>query len=74
MGAVYGTEKDKSGFFMAINISVSVRKNTLDLNVGFDEYFEEWEIIIRYTGSLDNIREELNITVWESNIAKIWLP
>ena len=41
-------------FFMAINISVSVRKNTLDLNVGFDEYFEEWEIIIRYTGSLDN--------------------
>ena len=61
-------------FFMAINSSVSVRKNTLNLNVGFDEYFEEWEIIIRYTGSLNNIREELNITVWESNIAKICLP
>ena len=61
-------------FFMAINISVSVRKNTLNLNVGSDEYFEEWEITIRYTGSLNNIREELNITVWESNIAKICLP
>lgn len=57
--------KISTDLFMAINIPESVRENTLDLNVGFDDYFDEWEVIIRYTGSLDNIREELNISIEE---------
>ena len=51
--------------YMAINVPESVRENSLDLNVGYDEDFNEWELIVRYTGSLDNIREELNISVEE---------
>lgn len=51
--------------FMAINIPENVRSNFLDLNVGFDDYFEEWEVILRYTGSLDNVRKELNISIEE---------
>lgn len=57
--------KISSDLYMAINIPENVRVNTLDLNVGFNDYFDEWELIIRYTGSLDNIREELNISIEE---------
>lgn len=41
------------------------REKSLDLNVGYDERLREWELIIRYTGSLDEIREELNISIEE---------
>lgn len=51
--------------YMAINVPESVRENSLNLNVGYDELFYEWELIVRYTGSLDNIREELNISIEE---------
>lgn len=51
--------------YMAINVPGSVRENSLNLNVGYDELFDEWELIVRYTGSLDNIREELNISIEE---------
>ena len=57
--------KISSDLYLAINVPESVRENSLDLNVGYDEYFNEWELIIRYTGSLDNIREELNISIEE---------
>lgn len=50
---------------MAIGIAEEERKKSLDLNVGYSEQFEEWELIIRYTGSLDAIREELQISVDE---------
>lgn len=57
--------KISSDLYMAINVPESVRENSLDLNVGYDEEFNEWELIVRYTGSLDNIREELNISIEE---------
>lgn len=57
--------KISSDLYMAINVPESVRENSLDLNVGYDEDFNEWELIVRYTGSLDNIREELNISIEE---------
>lgn len=41
------------------------REKSLDLNVGYDDLFNEWELIIRYTGSLDEIRKELNISIEE---------
>lgn len=50
---------------MAIGISEEEREKSLDLNVGYSNLFDEWELIIRYTGSLDSVREELQISVEE---------
>lgn len=50
---------------MALGLSEAEREKSLDLNVGYSELFEEWELIIRYTGSLAQIQEELNITIEE---------
>lgn len=41
------------------------REKSLDLNVGYDEQLDEWELIVRFVGSLDEIREELNISIEE---------
>ena len=51
--------------YMAINVPESVREQSLELNVGYDDYFDEWELIIRYTGNVDNIRDELGINIDE---------
>ena len=51
--------KISSDLYMAINIPENVRVNTLDLNVGFNDYFDEWELIIRYFGELSVISEEV---------------
>ena len=52
-----------------LNIAVSLpeeeRRKSLNLNVGFNEEFQEWELIIRYTGNLNNIRQELGISIEE---------
>ncbi|MGN0154298.1 MAG: S8 family peptidase [Lachnospiraceae bacterium] len=50
---------------MAIGLPEEEREKSLDLNVGYDELFEEWELIIRYTGSLSDIREELGLSIEE---------
>lgn len=50
---------------VAIDLSSEEREKSLDLNIGYSEEFEEWELIIRYTGSLENIRNELGIFVEE---------
>jgi len=50
---------------IAIDLSEQEREKSLDLNVGYSEEFDEWELIIRYTGSLDEIRDELGITAEE---------
>lgn len=50
---------------MALGVSEEERAKSLDLNVGYSEQFEEWELIVRYTGSLVEIQEELGITIEE---------
>ncbi len=50
---------------IAIDLPEREREKSLDLNVGYSEEFEEWELIIRYTGSLDEIRNELGISMEE---------
>lgn len=41
------------------------REKSLDLDVGYNKIFDEWELIIRYTGNLDEIRNALNIQIEE---------
>lgn len=50
---------------IAIDLPEEEREKSLDLNVGYSEEFEEWELIIRYTGSLEAIRQELGVSVEE---------
>ena len=50
---------------MAIGLSESEREKSLNLNVGYSGLLEEWELIVRYTGSLDDVAEELSIMVEE---------
>lgn len=50
---------------LALDVPESVRERTLDLDVGFQPETNTWELIVKYSGSLDRIRQELNIGVVE---------
>lgn len=50
---------------MAIGIQEEEREKSLDLNVGYSKLFDEWELIVRFTGSLEEIKNELNISIEE---------
>lgn len=50
---------------IAMDLTQQERNKSLDLDVGYQKLFDEWELIIRYTGSLDRIQEELGIAVEE---------
>lgn len=50
---------------IALDIPEEEREKSLDLNVGYNTLFDEWELIIRYTGNLSQIRQELGISVEE---------
>lgn len=58
-------EKKSVELEMAVATPLDVRKASLDLNVGYDELLEEWELIIRYTGNVENIKAELGINIEE---------
>jgi len=58
-------EKISPELMLAIGISEQEREKSLDLDVGFSELFDEWELIVRYTGNLDVIRQELNVSIEE---------
>ena len=48
---------------LALGATNAERERTLDLEVGFEPEEDRWELIVKYTGSLERIREELSITV-----------
>jgi subtilisin family serine protease len=48
---------------LALNTSNEQREKTLDLEVGFEPKGQLWEVIVRYVGSLDKIKQELSATV-----------
>ena len=50
---------------MALDVPESTREKTLDLDVGYEAETNSWELIVKYSGSLDRVIEELNISVVE---------
>lgn len=50
---------------LALDVGVETREQTLDLDVGFIPEEQSWELIVKYTGSLQRIRDELQISVVE---------
>ena len=50
---------------LALDVPKNVRERTLDLDVGFEPETNTWELIVKYSGSLERIVQELNIGVVE---------
>lgn len=50
---------------MALELPEAEREKSLNLNVGYNKLFTEWELIVRYTGSLSQIQKDLNISIEE---------
>lgn len=50
---------------LALDLDQSTREQTLDLNVGFRPEERSWELIVKYTGSLQRVRDELQISAVE---------
>jgi Subtilase family. len=50
---------------LALDVPEDVRDRTLDLNVGYSPQTNLWELIIKYSGSLERIMRELNVGVVE---------
>lgn len=50
---------------LALDVPEDVRNRTLDLNVGYSPQTNTWELIIKYSGNIDRLIEELDIGVVE---------
>ena len=40
---------------LALTLSPAEREKSLDLDVGYDKAFREWELIVKYSGDLERI-------------------
>lgn len=61
---------------LALDVGEETREKTIDLEVGFNEENQTWELIVKYSGSLQQIRKELKISVVElmNEYAVITIP
>ncbi|BBF41388.1 hypothetical protein lbkm_0062 [Lachnospiraceae bacterium KM106-2] len=59
------SQKAETQLNLALDVSNEVREQTLDLDVGYIEDSNSWELIVKHSGSLDRIRTELGATVTE---------
>ncbi len=50
---------------LALDVPEATREKTLNLGVGFDPQDNTWELIVKYSGSLQPIEEELGISAVE---------
>ncbi len=58
-----GEAKLEEQLRMALETPYSQRELTLDLNSGYDEEDDTWELIVRYYDSLDAVREALDVRI-----------
>lgn len=61
---------------LSLEVPNAVREKTASLDVGYSPETKEWELIVKYTGSLDRIRNELKISAVElfNNYAILTVP
>ena len=55
--------KTDSELNLALDVGEDVRDRSLNLNVGFIPETQEWELIVKYSGDISQIAQELNMTV-----------
>jgi subtilisin family serine protease len=61
---------------LALDVSEADREKTVNLDIGYTPDTDSWELIVKYSGNLDLIREELGISVVElaSQYAILTIP
>ncbi len=55
--------KTDSELNLALEVGEEVRDRTLNLNVGFVPESKEWELIVKYSGDISQLAQELNMTL-----------
>ncbi|MDF2538683.1 MAG: hypothetical protein K0S76_1704 [Herbinix sp.] len=50
---------------LALDVPETTRAETITLNIGYEPATNEWELIVKYSGSLDRVRAELGISAVE---------
>ncbi|SES73164.1 S8 family peptidase [[Clostridium] polysaccharolyticum] len=58
-------EKIDNQLKLALESTEEQRSRTADLNLGYDAFTNTWELIVRHAGSLEDIQNELDISVVE---------
>ncbi len=56
------SQKIENVLNLAIEASQVEREKSLDLNVGFDEDEKKWEVIIKYTSDLTDLKKEYDVS------------
>lgn len=64
-GGVMENAKLDNTLNLALSVPEAEREETQDLSIGYQPESNTWELILKYTGNLDRIREELNLRVTE---------
>ena len=54
--------KTDSELNLALEVGENVREKSLNLDVGYIPETQEWELIIKYSGDISQLAEELNMT------------
>ena len=62
---VYDDKKLGTELNLALNTPLNELNKSLDLGIGYDEEFDEWELIIRYIGSLSEISSKIGFEYTE---------
>lgn len=57
------TGKADNQLNLALDVSNATREKTLDLNVGYTPPTNTWELIVKYSGNISRIAEELDLTL-----------
>lgn len=50
---------------LALEVSEEVREKTLDLNIGYSSENKTWELIVKYNGDLELLKNELDVIIVE---------
>lgn len=56
------SQKADNQLNLALDLPKDVRSDTLDLDVGYNEIDNKWELIIKYIGNLDRVTKELDVS------------
>ena len=72
---VENNEKVSTELTLALNLNENERKRTLDLDVGYNDISDEWELIVKYIGSISDLSEEIGFKYTElySNFAIVYI-
>ena len=62
---VENNEKVSTELTLALNLNENERKRTLDLDVGYNDISDEWELIVKYIGNISDLSEEIGFKYTE---------